>query len=189
MLTTPTLLTYNGDFRWDDAFVQANHFSLNEIKTKRYEILVPQTVASTVQIAVKKTVAILLAHSTISIIPHVKDTSRNTVQNERDFPIEVVAMKDYIFDVGKVYHNGYPHFKASFLVESRESLTRIKKNGALSALRDRRIFVQEFDSDEVFDSREVGFLCNLHPTFSARKHIVKELKEYVNVINENQTNK
>ena len=171
-----------GEFRCDEAFLRADHFSLNELKTKRYEILVPQMVANTVQIAVKKTIAILLAHSKISIIPHTNNTSRNAVQHERDLPIEVVAMKDYIFDVGKTYHNGIAHFKASFLVETRENLTRIKRNGALGPLRDRRIFVQEFDSTEVFESREVGFLCNLHPVLSAKNKIIQELKDYVKAV-------
>ena len=172
----------NGEFRWDEAFIKANHFSLVKTKTKRFEILVPQTVANSVQIAVKKTVAILLAHSKISIIPHTNNTSRNAVQHERDLPIEVVAMKDYIFDVGKTYHNGIAHFKASFLVETREGLSKIKKNGALSPLRDRRIYVQEFDSTEVFDSREVGFFCNLHPTLLAKHKVIQELKNYVKEI-------
>ena len=171
-----------GEFRCDDAFVRADHFSLKESKIRRFEILVPNTTASTVQSAVKKTVAILLAHSRISILPHVEDTSRNAVNHERDFPIEVVAMKDYIFDVGKVYHNGVAHFKASFLVETSETLSRIKKNGAIDALKSKRIFVQEFNSSEVFESKEIGFLCNLHPVFSAKEKIVNELKEYVKEI-------
>ena len=171
-----------GELRWDDGFLRADHQSLKQSTIKRYEILVPQTVASTVQSAVKKTVAILLAYSKISVLPHVKDTSRNAVQNERDFPIEVVAMKDYIFDVGKIYHNGVAHFKACFLVETRESLSKIKKNGAINPLRDRRIFVQEFESDAVFESREIGFLCNLHPIFTAREKVTKELIEYVREI-------
>ena len=169
----------NGEFRWDDGFISANHSSIIKPQIKRYEIMVPQTVAPTVQSAVKKTVAVLLANSSISIIPHVKNTSRNSVQNERDFPIEVVAMKDYIFDVGKVYHNGVAHFKASFLVEATESLTKIKRNGAIDKLKNKRIYVQEFDSDEVFESKEVGFLCNLHPIFTAKGKVLSELKNYV----------
>ena len=168
-----------GEFRWDEGFLKADHISLRKPSIKRYEILVPYTVASTVQTAVKKTVAILLAHSTISIIPHVEETSRNSVQHEKDFPIEAVAMKDYIFDVGKVYHNGVAHFKASFLVESIENLTKIKKNGAIDKLKAKRIYVQEFVSNEVFDSREVGFLCNLHPVFTAKEKVISELKAYV----------
>ena len=58
-----------GEFRWDEAFLRANHMSLIKPKIRRYEILVPREVAPTLQTAVKKTVALLLAHSKISIIP------------------------------------------------------------------------------------------------------------------------
>ena len=103
-----------GEFRWDEAFLKANHLSLLKPKIKRYEILVPRETGPTLQTAVKKTVALLLAHSKITIIPHVQDTSRNNVKHEREFPIEMVAMKDYIFDVGKEFQNGISYFKLVF---------------------------------------------------------------------------
>ena len=162
--------------------MRASHSSLLKPKVKRHEILVPRDVAPTLQTAVKKTVALLLAHSKISIIPHVQNTSRNNVRNEREFPIEMLAMKDYIFDVGREFQNGASFYKASFLVESSEKLSKIKKTRILEILKTKKIFIQEFESDEVYDSSEVGFLCNLHPTFTARKQVIRELRKYVEEI-------
>ena len=102
------------------------------------------------------------------------------MRNQDEFPIEKVAMKDYIFDTGKEYHNGAPFFKASFLVDSCDSLAQIKKQeNVMDMLKKKKIFIQEYNSTEVYDSTEVGFLCNLHPSMSARKHIVHEFKEYI----------
>ena len=95
-----------GELRWDEGFITADHDSLIETSITRYEILVPKQIALTLQTAVKKTVAILLANAEITILPHVDDTSRNAIKDEKSFPIERVAMKDYIFDVGSIWGNG-----------------------------------------------------------------------------------
>ena len=177
-----------GVLRWDDGFITADHESLIQPNTTRYEVLVPKETAQTLQTAVKKTVAILLANSDITILPHVQNTSRNPVNNEKNFPIERVAMKDYIFDVGSEYHNGRPFFKASFLVESTRTLSKIKTGRLLDILREKRIFVQEYNSTKVYDSKEVGFLCNLHPNFVAKEHIISEFKQYVKEVTNEDVN-
>ena len=120
-----------GNLQWGDGGANANSKYLEEAFISRYEILVPYSTAPTLQAAVKKRVAILLANSIISIVPHVPKTYRNNVKDQNDFPIEKVAMSDYISDVGKEFHNGRPFFKASFLVESCESLAQIKKKRKL----------------------------------------------------------
>ena len=101
-----------GKLQWDEGFIQASSEHLKESSIRRYEILVPYSIAPTLQTAVKKTAAILLAHSNITIVPHVDNTSRNNVSNES--PIEKIAMRDYIFDTGKEFHNEVTSLKQVF---------------------------------------------------------------------------
>ena len=146
---------------------------------KRYEILVEQRSTPTLQTAVKKTVAILMAQAGMIIYPHSTVTLRNPVNEQGDFPIEQTAIKDYIFDTGTEFRNGLRYYKASFLGTCNDSIQNLKRKGLLSILRQKKIFIQEFDSTEVFESTEIGFLCNLPPNYCARGQIVEELKYFL----------
>ena len=114
----------------------------------------------------------------MTVFPHSTVTLRNPVNKQEDFPIEETAIKDYVFDTGTEFRNGQNYYKASFIGYCKESIQALKRKGLLSILRQKKIFIQEFESTEVFESTEIGFLCNLPPNYCARGQIVEELKYF-----------
>ncbi len=146
---------------------------------KRYEILVEHQSKPSLQTAVKKTVALLMAKANMTVYPHSTTTLRNPVTKQENFPIEKVAIRDYIFDTGNEFRNGRNYYKASFIGQCSDTLPKLKRNGLLEILRKKSIFIQEFDSTDVFDSTEIGFLCNLPPNLCARGQIIEELKYFL----------
>ena len=142
---------------------------------KRYEIPVEKYYTYTTNCC-KKRVAILMAQAGMTIFPHSTVTLRNPVNKQGEFPIEETAIKDYIFDTGTEFRNGQNFYKASFIGNCKESIQTLKRKGLINVLRQKKIFVQEYESTDVFESTEIGFLCNLPPNYCARGQIVEELK-------------
>ena len=175
---TPETKTNEGKRKKKVSFVSAGMID-DPTDKKRYEILVEQRSTPTLQTAVKKTVAILMAQASMTVYPHSTVTLRNPVNKQEDFPIEETAIKDYVFDTGTEFRNGQNYYKASFIGYCKEPIQALKRKGLLSILRQKKIFIQEFESTEVFESTEIGFLCNLPPNYCARGQIVEELKYFL----------
>ena len=67
--------------------------------------------------------------------------------------------------------------KGSFICEMDNSITQLKREGLIDVLRQRDMIVQEEESVEVYDSREIGFLFRVHPNYCAREKIIEEFQD------------
>ena len=74
----------------------------------------------------------------MTVYPHTTTTLRNPVTKQENFPIEKVAIRDYIFDTGNEFRNGRNYYKASFIGQCSDPLPKLKRNGLLELLRKKK---------------------------------------------------
>ena len=60
-----------------------------------------------------------------------------------------------------------------------DSITQLKRRGLINDLQKRDIIIQEEESVDVYNSREIGFLFRVHPNYCARDKIIEEFQDYI----------
>ena len=152
--------------------------SIQTHKTSKFTVEIPCKSSTSRASSMKQFIQILLLrHRFIRIHPHITTTSNDPIDDHNQFPTDPINSMNYLFDCKTRTKNGKPHFVSSILVESPDSLTKLKRDPDFqAALKGQKTWVSASANTSTVNTRLIGWVYHVHPQYSARQHLLTKLK-------------